>query len=179
MAFDPGRPTTNEHLPYFSRYIDLVPDVLEGCVVAQLEHGFAHSLAVLSILTPAQAQHRYATDKWSVLEVVGHLCDSERVFAYRALHCARHDQSPLPGFDQDAWSHYTNYQGRDLASVLAEWQSVRQASIALFTHLQPMAWLYQTSISNHPMSARACAYIIAGHELYHQKLLQERYGIEF
>jgi hypothetical protein len=179
MPSDPGRPASAEHLPYFSRYIDLVPDALEGGIVTHLAREFAATSAVLSQLSSEQAQQRYQADKWSVLEVLSHLSDTERVFSYRALHCARHDQSPLPGFDQDAWAAYSSVEGRDLASLLTEWQHVRAAALDLFAYLAPAAWLYQTTVSNHVMTARACAYIIAGHELHHKKLLQAQYGIVF
>ena len=131
------RPDPSEHLPYFSRYIDLVPD---GDIVELLEGEFPRIEALLSSLTPTQAQHRYAEGKWSITEVIGHICDTERVFSYRALHAARRDPSPLPGYNQAQWAGDVDYASRDLSDVLSEWRTVRAATISLFSNLSQEAW---------------------------------------
>ncbi len=172
---NPQRPTQAEHLPYFSRYIDLVPD---GDVVLQMQTQLEPILEKLRKLSPEQASHRYANDKWSVLEVLGHLSDTERVFTFRALHFARGDTSPLPSFDQESWLKNVDFATRDLNSLLLEWQGVRQAAVSLFSHLSQTAWLRSGVASGHAMSPRACAYIIVGHLIYHQKLLLEHYGLD-
>jgi hypothetical protein len=174
MSVNPGRPTSEEHLPYFSRYIDLVPD---GDIIARLEADFERLFALLNTLTPDQARFRYAPDKWSVLEVIGHLSDTERVFCFRATHTARGDATPLPGFDQDTWNAHVDFASRDLPGLLLEWRSVRASSLSLFAHLDAAAWTRRTPISEHPTSPRACAYIIAGHALYHERFLRDVYGV--
>ena len=171
---NPGRPTTAEHLPYFSRYIDLVPD---GSIVTQLEAQLQAEFAVLEALTPEQAKHRYAPDKWSVLEVIGHICDTERVFSYRALHVARNDPSPLPGFDQDVWMQNVDWTGRTLHDVMLEWRGVRSATLGLFSHLDEQAWTRHGTVSGNALSPRACAYIIAGHVRHHMNIFKEHYGV--
>ena len=171
---NPQRPSPNEHLPYFSRYIDLVP---EGDINTLLESQFEPLYQALASLSPEQAQFRYAPDKWNVLEVLGHLSDTERVFSFRALHIARGDPSPLPSFDQDRWSKNVDFASRKLADVLLEWRGVRAAAISLFSSLNQSAWLQHGIASGHTMTPRACAYIIVGHAMYHQQLLREKYGL--
>jgi hypothetical protein len=171
---NPQRPSNAEHLPYFSRYIDLVP---EGDINTILEAQFAPLEAKLLALTPVQTQHRYAPEKWSVLEVIGHLSDTERVFTFRALHIARGDPSPLPGFDQDTWMQHIDFATRDLKTLLLEWRAVRMAAISLFSSLNSAAWTRIGTASDHAMTPRACAYIIAGHLMYHQTLLCEKYEL--
>jgi hypothetical protein len=171
---NPGRPDNSEHPAYFSRYIDLVP---QGSVVQLLQEEFERTTALLSILTPQQAQHRYAPGKWSVTEVIGHICDMERLFAYRALHAARQDPSPIPGIDQDVWMEQTNFASRALPDLLDEWRGVRLASSSLFSNLSAEAWGYRAKVEQNPMTPRACAYIIVGHPTYHLQKLKERYGV--
>jgi DinB superfamily len=174
MSYDPGRPTTDEHLPYFSLYIDLVG---AGGAMAQMETGFTQHLERLGALSANQAQHRYAPDKWSVLQTIGHLSDGERVFTYRALRFARGDTTPLEGFDEATWMRNVDFDARDLQGLLDEWRGVRMAALSLFQPLSPEAWLRQGTANGHITSVRALAYMIAGHELHHMKLLRERYGL--
>jgi hypothetical protein len=171
---NPNRPTAEEHLPYFSRYIDLVP---EGDINTLLETQFEPLYENLKNLSLEQTQFRYAPSKWNVLEVLGHLSDTERVFTFRALHIARGDPSPLPGFDQDTWLQKVDFASRDLSSLLLEWHGVRTATISLFSSLDSAAWLRRGVASGHAMTPRACAYIIVGHAMYHQQLLREKYGL--
>jgi hypothetical protein len=171
---NPQRPSPNEHLPYFSRYIDLVP---EGDINTLLETQFEPLHQALAGLTTTQAQFRYAPDKWNILEVLGHLSDTERVFTFRALHIARGDPSPLPGFDQDDWMKKVDFANRNLSDLLLEWRGVRTAAISLFSSLNETAWVYHGIASGHAMTPRACAYIIVGHAMYHQRLLREKYGL--
>ena len=174
MTLDPGRPSADEHLPYFSRYIDLVPD---GGIVAQLASQLEPLLSRLAGLSQAQALHRYAPDRWSVLEVIGHLCDVERVFSFRALHLARGDASALPGFDQDVWMRGVDWNDRRLADVLAEWRAARAAALGVFEHLSAEAWSRRAVVSGHALTPRACAYIMVGHVRHHVRSLEETYGV--
>lgn len=174
MSYDPGRPTAAEHLPYFSLYTNLVPD---GGAMAQMETGFTQQLERLSALSADQVRHRYAPDKWSVLQTIGHLSDGERVFTYRALRFARGDTTPLEGFDEATWMRGVDFDDRDLQALLEEWRSVRMAALSLFQSLSPEMWLRQGTANGHITSVRALCYMIAGHELHHMKLLRERYGL--
>jgi DinB superfamily len=174
MPIHSERPNPDDHLPYFSRYVDLVP---EAEIVAFLRADFERLFARLNALRPDQARHRYAPDKWSVQQVIGHLSDTERVFAYRAAHVARGDVTPLPSFDQEIWNAHVDFDARDWQGLLLEWRSVRGASLSLFANLSIEAWSRRTSISGHPTTPRACAYIIAGHALHHERKLEADYGV--
>lgn len=132
---------------------------------------------MLESLSEAQGAHRYAPGKWSVRELVGHLGDTERIMSYRALRIARGDTTPLPGFDENAFVAGANFEQRTLASLVREWQAVRRATIALFAGLDAAALARVGAVNDHPMSARALAHIIAGHERHHLRVLRERYGI--
>lgn len=169
------RPPASEHAPYFSLYTDRVPD---GDIITMLEADFERDFAALSGLTALQAHHRYETGKWSVLEVVGHLSDSERVFAHRALRFSRGDETPLAGFDEATWMRNVDFDSRELPSLLEEWRSVRVASLSLFKHLEPNAWLRRGPVNGVTTSVRALAYMTLGHELHHRELLRNRYDLE-
>jgi len=168
------RPQSSEHLPYYSRYIALVP---EGDVLALLESQHRATQQLLASVAPQQARHRYAAGKWSVTEVVGHLADTERIFAYRALRFARGDSTPLPGYDENAYTPAGRFDERSLGDVAAEFGAVRAATIAMFRGF-PRDVLTRSGVANEsPMSVRALVYIIAGHERHHVGILKERYGI--
>lgn len=173
-ATNPGRPAPTEHLPYFGQYIDLVPD---GDIVDLLAHQLNVTYTRLAQLTPEQAAFRPKPDDWSVVEVVGHVADAERVFAYRALRIARNDKTPLPGFDQDLFVANANFASRPLAALLDEFSTVRHATVALLRTLDDTAWQRQGIASDNPLSVRALAYIIAGHELHHMIDFRQRYHI--
>jgi len=118
---------------------------------------------------------RYAPGKWSVKEIVGHLSDAERIFSYRALRIARGDGTPLAGFEQDDYIRGGNFADRTLADLSEEFAVVRAATVALFGSLADDAWARRGQASNSEVTVRALAYIIAGHELHHRRMLLERY----
>lgn len=168
------RPEANEYIEYYGRYISKVP---RGDIVATLDAQGKETLRLLSGLSEAQALHRYAPGKWSVKEVIGHVCDTERVMGYRALRIARGDRTPLPGFDENVYVPAGSFDARSLASLLEELASVRSASVTLFRSLDETASRRMGEANGNPVSVRALAYIIAGHEAHHTGLLRERYGI--
>jgi hypothetical protein len=161
-----GRPVTGEYRPYFDTYIRLVP---EGDIVARLDSQIAETVAALADFTPEQAAWRPAPGEWSAKEIVGHLADSERVFAFRAVWFARNDSTPLPGMDQNFFMAGANFADRSLDDVVAEFVAVRRASLALFRSLNATAWARSGVADGAPVSVRALAYITAGHELHHAK----------
>ena len=132
---------------------------------------------LLRPLAPERATYRYAADKWSVTEVVGHLCDAERIFGYRALCFARGDETPLPGFDEAAYMPNAGFERRGLADVLDELRVLRESTVILFRGLDEAAGRRRGVANDNPMSARAAAYVIAGHERHHVGVLRTRYGI--
>lgn len=172
MTASATRPAKSEFLPYYERYIALVP---EGDVVSTLSNQVGETLALLRGLPSSVATYRYAPDKWSVNEVVGHLIDSERLFADRALRFARNDPTPLPGFEQDDYTRNSTFDAYPLADLASELEAVRQATIYLFKHMDEQAWTRRGIANNAEVSVRALAYIIAGHELHHREVLLSRY----
>src|SRR6185369_2309329 len=120
--------SADEHSPYYARYIDRVPDV---DILDYLQRQLVDAAAFLRAIPDELQEHRYAEGKWSVKEVIGHIADTERIFAYRALRFARGDQTPLPGFDENSYVPAANFDARDFASLVNEWVHVRQATLAL------------------------------------------------
>lgn len=166
------RPTPEEYFAYYGRYISLVP---EGDVVEILAGQINETLALLAPLTEAQASFRYAAGKWSVKQVVGHMIDVERIFAFRALAISRGEQQPLPGFEQDDYVNQADFDHRALADLLDEFTHLRHANVLMFRAMPPEAWGRVGVASGNKISVRALAYIMAGHELYHRAILAERY----
>jgi hypothetical protein len=162
----PGRPGTDEYVPYYDTYIRLVPD---GDLLALLDRQIDETAALLSTFTPEQAAWRPGPGEWNAIEIVGHLSDSERIFAFRAFWFARDGGASLPGMDQNAFMAAVDFASRSLADVVAEFVAVRRASMALLRSLDTAAWARGGVADGNPISVRALAYIIAGHELHHAK----------
>lgn len=169
-----ARPGTDEYAPFYAGYIERVP---EGDVLLLLAGQTEETQALLRPLSAERAVYRYEPDKWSVTEVAGHLCDAERIFSYRALRIARGDETPLPGFDEAAYVPVAGFDRRGLADVLDELRVLRQSTLALFRGLDDAAGLRRGVANGKPMSTRAAAYIIAGHERHHVNVLRTRYGL--
>jgi hypothetical protein len=168
------RPKVGEYKPYYDTYISLVPD---GDLLAQLERQARETVTLLRGVSEDQSQYRYAPGKWSIREVVGHLSDSERVFAYRALTFAREDPTALPSFDENTWAAKSNAGSRSLKDLAAEFVTVRQSTLALFRSFTNEHFARSGVASDHAISVRALAYIITGHERHHVKILHDRYGV--
>ncbi len=166
------RPEPTEHIPYYSRYIDLVQG---SDILKILPKQIDGSLALLRSIPSSNSSYRYAPGKWSVNEVIGHVIDTERVFAYRALTFARNDRAPLPGFEQDDWIRGSTFNDLPLAQLISEFECVRRANIYLFQHLGPEAWMRRGTANKGEVTVRALAYIIAGHELHHMNILRTKY----
>jgi hypothetical protein len=166
------KPAPIEHAPEFSKYVTLVA---EGDIIQTLEQQIENSLSLLRTIPSDKANFRYAPDKWSVNELLGHLIDSERVFSYRALCFARNDQTPLPGYEQNDYVREADFDSRNLADMAEEFATVRRATIQLFRPLNETEWLRRGKANENYVSVRALAYIIAGHELHHMEVLRSRY----
>jgi hypothetical protein len=167
-----SRPGEGEFLPYYETYIKLVP---AGDVLVTLDSQMAETQSLLRALPASSSTYRYAPGKWSVNELVGHLIDSERIFAARALRFARNDPTPLPGFEQDDYVRNSKFEAYPVAELASEFDSVRRATIFLFKHLEEPAWMRRGIANNAEVTVRALAYIIAGHELHHREILRSRY----
>jgi hypothetical protein len=169
-----ARPQPDEYDPYYERYISLVPG---ADVISALQRQIDQTTALLSAVGEEKAGYRYAPGKWSVREVVGHLADTERVFAYRALRIARNDRTPIEGFEQDGYIQYGPFSRCRLSELVEEFGQVRDATLSLFEKLDEEAWNRRGIANNAEISVRALAFILAGHELHHRKVLKEKYGI--
>ena len=165
-------PDSTEYAPHYGTYVSKVP---EGDVLHILESQRTETQSMLRGLSDAQALHRYAPGKWSIKEVIGHVSDAERVFAYRALRFARNDQTPLASFEQETFTPAGKFDARSLRDLAAELDAVRGATLALFRGLDGEALVRRGTASGNEVSVRALAYIIAGHERHHVGILRERY----
>jgi hypothetical protein len=166
------RPEPGEYPPFYETYVSKVPG---GDVMTQLESQRVQTAQLFAASTERDGNFRYAPDKWTIKEVVGHLSDSERVFSYRAMRIARGDQTPLPGFEQNDFVKNGNFAEQSLADLVAEFGIVRTATLALLRSFNAEAWNRRGTASNNPVTVRALAFIIAGHELHHREILKERY----
>ena len=169
------RPTSDEHAPYYGKYIALVPDD-EMDIVHHLADQHHESVDVLR-KAKGRGDFSYAQGKWTIKEVVGHMCDTERVMAYRALRFGRGDTTELPGFDQDPYVATANFNSRSMDDLLAELWSVRAATLSLAKHLPKEALNRRGTAGGNPVTVRALLYIIAGHERHHMAVLHEHYGV--
>jgi hypothetical protein len=166
-----GRPQAGEYNPYYDRYISLVSS---DDVVGLLEQQAPDTVTLFKSAS-AKADFRYAAGKWSVKEMLGHINDAERIMAYRALRVARGDKTPLAGFEQDDYIRDGKFDQRTLADLIDEFVIVRQATVSLFRHVDSETGERRGVANGDQISVRALAYIIAGHELHHRKVLREKY----
>jgi hypothetical protein len=167
-----SRPKADEYFEYYGTYISLVPD---GDVRDHLRSQLSETIAVLSGVSDAKAAEAYGPGKWTLKEAVLHMSDAERVFGYRMLRIARGDTTPLPGFDQNSWVPHSCANDRALTNLVMEFAAIRASTLALVDSISPEAWFRTGTASGHEISARALAYIAAGHERHHVAIFRERY----
>lgn len=166
-----GRPQPGEYAAYAAQDIDAVAGAdAVGALAEQKEL----TTRVFRELENA-ADLAYAPGKWTVKQVLGHLADDERIFAYRALCIARGDPRPLPGFDENAYAAAARADRLSLNELLDDYVAVREASITLFRCLDEEAWLRRGTVNGYSASVRGLAFHVAGHELHHHRVLRERY----
>ena len=167
-----GRPQAGEYAPYYERYISLVrgEDIL-----STLDEQRRQTVLLLSGRSEAEGDFRYAPEKWSAKEVLGHLMDTERIFAYRALRIARADATPIEGFEQDDYVRNGPFARRALGDMIEDYIAVRRATLSLLRNLDEVAWMRRGVANKNEVTVRALAYIIAGHELHHRRILEEKY----
>lgn len=166
------RPQPTDYAAYYEKYISLVPGT---DILGVLEAQQMLTAQLLSARSEREGNFRYAPDKWTVKELVGHISDSERVFAYRALRISRNDKTPIEGFEQDDYVKNGGFNDRTLADLAEELAQVRSATLALFLGLSGEAWQRRGIANKNEVTVRALAYIIAGHELHHRRILEEKY----
>jgi len=167
-----ARPTEDEYGPYYGKYISLVPH--QDLIQVLLDQK-GNTVQLLKSISEDRAGGRYAPDKWSIKEVVGHICDTERIMAYRALRISRGDQTPLPGFEQDDYVRMACFDLRQLDELTSEFMSIRDTTLSWLRGLDKQAFQRRGIANNMSVSVLALAYIIAGHERHHIGILRERY----
>lgn len=167
------KPGEGEYAPYTMMYIGLLPD--DGLVLKYLEDNLNATTEFILSLPAEKLTYRYADGKWTVKEVLAHVVDDERIYAYRALRFARNDRTELPGFEQDDYAAHSRANERDIKDILKEFAAVRYATISLFEGLDSQALLRAGVADGKVMSVRAAAYHIAGHEMRHVNIIKERY----
>jgi hypothetical protein len=174
MNAEPNRPETNECGQGFGTYIRLVPD---GDVLAFLESQLADLLKLAGGVSERESLVHHAPYTWSIRQVVGHMTDCERIFGYRALRIARNDATPLASFDENAFMQAANFDRLPIRELSDEFELVRRSHLCLFRHLEAEAWLRWGVVNNHPMTARAFVYAIAGHAKHHLDILHRRLAL--
>jgi hypothetical protein len=176
--FKSSRPGREEYPPYFEGYVSLVG---EGDLVEILGRQIEVTAELLRGVAEERAGEAYEPGKWSVKELVGHLLDAERVFAYRVLCIARGDTASLPGMDQDTYVRGANFNARTLSDLVGELERVRATTLDLLRSLDREAWGRHGVANGNEITVRALAHVIAGHEAHHVRVLRERYlgaGVE-
>jgi uncharacterized damage-inducible protein DinB len=172
MRMTSARPDRTEAAEYYFTYINQVP---AGDIRAILDAQDEETLTALDAISEQQSLHRYAPDKWSLRQVVGHLSDTERLFVARAFWFARGFDSPLPSFDQNIAMAAAGADERSWRSHLDEFRSVRGATVSFFKNLPADAWARRGIASDNPFTVRALAYVAAGHVAHHMAIVRSRY----
>ena len=168
-----SKPKEGEYAPYAIMYISLLPE--DGLVVKHLKDNLKALRDFIFALPEGKLTYRYAKDKWTIKEVLVHVIDTERIFAYRALRFARNDKTELPGYEQNDYVPYSRAGERSLENIFEEYAAVREATLSLFESFNEEDLLRSGIANGNPASVRALAYQIAGHELHHMKIIKERY----
>lgn len=165
-------PDASEFAPYAAQYVSLV----EGTdILSTLEHQADEVKAAFTGLSEKKAVYRPSPDKWNIKEIVGHMTDTERIFAYRALRIARNDKTPLEGFEQDNYVRAARFDDKPLPDLLEEFIIVRKATLSLMRSFAPEAWLRRGVANGAGVSVRALAYMTAGHAAHHLNIVKNKY----
>ncbi len=167
------KPRPGEYPAYAEMYMKWLPH--DGQLLNQLEENFNTIKNLVLSLPEEKLYYRYAENKWTIKEILVHIIDDERIYAYRALCFARNDKTSLPGFEQDDYARYSRANERELANILEEYEAVRRATITLFNGLPDEAMMRKGTANDNEATVRALAYHIAGHELHHLNIIRERY----
>jgi DinB superfamily len=167
-----ARPESGDYAGYYEKYVSLITS---SDILGVLEAHLRQMTTLFTGRSEREGDFRYAPDKWSVKEVLGHVADTERIFTYRALRIARGDQTPLAGFEQDDYVRVASFHQRKLAEIVEEFADVRRASLALYRSLDAEAWPRRGMANKNEVTVHALAFITAGHGLHHRRILEERY----
>jgi hypothetical protein len=167
-----SRPEPNEYDPYYEQYVSLVP---EDRIVPVLAAQPAELNAMFAGLPEERGLYTYADGKWTIKELLGHIIDGERMFAYRVLRISRGDKTPIEGFEQDGYIENAYANERTFGDLLREFSLIREANVMLFDHIKPEMWKWTGTANDVEISVRALIWIMAGHVRHHVAILNERY----
>ena len=167
------KPDDGEYDPYAIMYIKLLPD--DSLVLIHLKENYTILKKIIQSLPPDKLSFRYAPGKWTIKEILVHIMDDERIYAYRALRIARNDKTPLPGFEQDEYIPYSMANQRSLKNIFREYLAIRNSTLLLFKNFNSSDLLRVGFANGHQVSVRALAYHIAGHELHHLQIIRDKY----
>lgn len=167
-----SKPQEGHYKPYSIAYISLVED---NAPVHLLQTDWNTTKAFFLSILKEKWDYRYAEGKWTIKEMVVHMIDTERIFAYRALRIARNDATPLAGFEQNDYVPFSNAESRNIEDMIAEFEAVRTSNYYLFKNVDNTAWNRTTLVDNHPVSVQALFYMIIGHARHHVKVIKEKY----
>jgi len=168
-----AKPLPDEYPAYASMYMKWLPD--DGLILMHLKDQLEKTKKFVSRLSKEQLALSYAPGKWTIKEVLVHIIDDERIYAYRALRIGRGDTTPLPGFEQDDYVPYSHANDRSVRSILKEYTTVRKASLSLFKSFGEKDLLRRGTANGNAVSVRALLYHLAGHELHHLHILKDKY----
>ncbi|HRG59810.1 MAG TPA: DinB family protein [Bacteroidia bacterium] len=166
------KPILSEHPTYYTYYINLV-NTENG--VKALENQIIEMQQFIGTVPVEMEEYKYAEGKWTIKEVLGHICDVERILGYRALCISRGEQKELPGFDEDQYVLHGNFNKRSLYDLAHEFSIVRESNIAMFKNFDDNEFNKMGKANNNIMSVRAILFMIAGHEKHHINVIKERY----
>jgi uncharacterized damage-inducible protein DinB len=166
------RPEKNEYAPYYSDYISLIP---EGDIDQILKLQIIETTKLLANLSEQKGLFTYAPGKWSIKEVIGHIVDTERIMGYRLLTFARGDSIAIPGYDENEYILHADFNQQPMEELLESLSAVRQSTLYLLKGLKEEDWVRLGNANGFDVTVRAIAFIIAGHEIHHRKILAERY----
>jgi uncharacterized damage-inducible protein DinB len=167
------RPKKGEFAPFHETYLNAVPST--GSALSLLKNSFKNANAVFAAIADEKADYAYAEGKWTILQMLMHIIDTERVFAYRTLSFMRGDKASLPGFNQDHWMEQVNVAGRTIKDLLKEWKMVRENTIYLLKQCTEEQSKFKGVASGFTVTPRAYFFIIIGHQNHHIQILQEKY----
>lgn len=166
------RPEKTEYDAYYERYVSLVE---ETDIVSAMEKQIGELENLLSSVSEEKSLYAYAPGKWTIKEMIGHLTDGEKIFAYRALRISRNDKTPIEGFEQDGYIESSNFNAAPLKDLIDELILARKSNLIMFKNLRSNDWNNVGTASDVPVSVRGLAYIMVGHIRHHAKILRERY----
>ena len=172
MTTPTQRPETNEYAPFYAGYVSLVP---ETDILKVLRDQAVEYKDFVSSIGPEKAVFRYAPEKWSISELLGHIADAERVFSFRAMTFARGDSNALPGFDENEYVRQANFDQASLDDLMLEFLALREGNVRMLARLNEDAWMRSGISNNNSITVRALAYIMAGHVRHHLNVMKERY----